>query len=312
MPPVAHCNSTVAASRLITLSHGNAVAWRRHGLPPPQPVRRPATRPARGHDRRAGSAHARRLRDRAASQLRCRRPGSGRQPGIRRSTPCSNVSIGSPLAQFTNDYTILTRLGGIESTATVVQADNSRRSITINDVRFLDGVGTSTTCNLTTAECEAIINDARVSDLLLTHDFYGSSFARRLRVDAGRSLSPARGLHRDDRRTACDVRRRTGVRWVRRSTAPSTPVRSLATTATTSSSNWSARARPRTKPSSPPADGTVVGSWRSAVSSVPSRRGRRTSRRRSRGRRSLPGTADDATPRASATCTPPQRVPRRP
>jgi len=97
------------------------------------------------------------------------------------------------LEQFTADYTILTRLGGQESTATVVQADNSRRSITINAVRFLDGSGTVATCNLTTAECEAVINDARVSDVQITHDFYGSSFARRLRVDAGRSLAPARG-----------------------------------------------------------------------------------------------------------------------
>lgn len=95
--------------------------------------------------------------------------------------------------QFTAGYTILTRLGGIESTATVVQADNSRRSITINNVRFLDGIGTATTCDLATAECEAVINDARVSDVQVTHDFYGSSFARRLRVDAGRSLSPAVG-----------------------------------------------------------------------------------------------------------------------
>lgn len=97
------------------------------------------------------------------------------------------------IEQFTTTYTVLTRLGGLESTATVVQADNSRRSITINDVRFLDGAGTATTCDLTTAECEAVINDARVSDVQITHDFYGSSFARRLRVDAGRSLSPARG-----------------------------------------------------------------------------------------------------------------------
>ncbi len=95
--------------------------------------------------------------------------------------------------QFTADYTILTRLGGRESTATVVQADNSRRSITINDVRFIDGSGTVATCNLTSAECEAVINDARVSDVQITHDFYGPSFARRLRVDAGRSLAPARG-----------------------------------------------------------------------------------------------------------------------
>jgi hypothetical protein len=97
------------------------------------------------------------------------------------------------LEQFTADYTVLTRLGGKESTATVVQASDSRRSITINDVRFLDGTGTAATCNLTTAECEAVINDARVSDVQITHDFYGSSFARRLRVDAGRSLAPATG-----------------------------------------------------------------------------------------------------------------------
>ena len=99
------------------------------------------------------------------------------------------------LEQFTADYTVLTRLGGKESMATVVQADNSRRSITINDVRFLDGSGTVATCNLGTAECEAVINDARVSDVQITHDFYGSSVARRLRVDAGRSLSPARGYN---------------------------------------------------------------------------------------------------------------------
>ena len=97
------------------------------------------------------------------------------------------------IEQFTADYTILTRLGGMESTATVVQADNSRRSITINDVRFLDGSGTVATCDLTSAECEAAINDARVSDVQITHDFYGSSFARCLRVDASRSLSAARG-----------------------------------------------------------------------------------------------------------------------
>ncbi len=116
------------------------------------------------------------------------------------------------LEQFTADYTILTRLGGQESTATVVQASDSRRSITINAVRFLDGTGTASTCNLTTAECEAVINDARVSDVQITHDFYGSSFARRFRVDAGRSLAPATRLHRDDRWPAGDMCRRLGVR----------------------------------------------------------------------------------------------------
>ncbi|MGB0112327.1 MAG: hypothetical protein WBP59_03830 [Ilumatobacteraceae bacterium] len=97
------------------------------------------------------------------------------------------------VALFTADYTILTRLGGLESTATVVHADNSRQSITINDIRFIDGPGTASTCNLTTQECEATINDARVSDTQIGHDFYGASFARRLRVDAGRRIGDATG-----------------------------------------------------------------------------------------------------------------------
>lgn len=97
------------------------------------------------------------------------------------------------IARFTADFTVLTRLGGVESAATVVQADNSRRSITINDVRFLDGPSNAATCNLTTAECEAVINDARVSDVQLTHDFYASGPARRLRVDEARKLAPATG-----------------------------------------------------------------------------------------------------------------------
>lgn len=97
------------------------------------------------------------------------------------------------LQQFTADYDILTRLGGANSTATVVQADNSRRSVTVNDIRFLNGTGNAATCNLATDECEAVINDARTSDVQLTHDFYGSSMARRLRVDAGRRIGDTRG-----------------------------------------------------------------------------------------------------------------------
>lgn len=110
--------------------------------------------------------------------------------------------------QFTADYSILTRLGGRESTASVVQADNSRRSVTVNEVRFLNGAGNAATCDLVTEECEASINDARISDVQLTHDFYGSSMARRLRVDAGRSISPARGYTEtvgDQTATCADV-----------------------------------------------------------------------------------------------------------
>lgn len=99
-------------------------------------------------------------------------------------------------SEFTLTYDVLTRLGGIESIATVVQSDDSRRSITISSTRFIDGGATTpATCDLNTGECEATINDARVSNLQMTHDFYGSSAARRLRVDAGRRIGDARGYH---------------------------------------------------------------------------------------------------------------------
>lgn len=110
--------------------------------------------------------------------------------------------------RFTAQYTILTRLGGLESTAAVVQADDSRRSITINDIRFLDGTGVVATCDLATDECEATLNDARVSDLQLTHEFYARSAAQRLRVDAQRKLDNARGFELDvagQRATCADV-----------------------------------------------------------------------------------------------------------
>ncbi len=96
-------------------------------------------------------------------------------------------------AVFTADYTILTKLGNVTSTAHVVQSAPDRRSITINSVRFLYEGASVATCNLLTAECEATINDARVSDVSITHEFYGQSFAQRLRVDANRRVGEPSG-----------------------------------------------------------------------------------------------------------------------
>ncbi len=197
------------------------------------------------HRRSAGVPFARTLVISFAAAVSLAACATGQRPSFDADEPAQEAT-GDPaidavlerldrvgLEQFTADYTILTRLGGQESTATVVQASDSRRSITINNVRFLDGTGTASTCNLTTAECEAVINDARVSDVQITHDFYGSSFARRLRVDAGRSLAPRAATPRPSaasRRRAPTSR----CRAARRCTARSTPARSPATTATTS------------------------------------------------------------------------------
>ncbi len=89
---------------------------------------------------------------------------------------------------FTAEYTVLTRLGDIASQATVVQAPGGRRSITINDVRYLFDGGRTDTCNLADDTCEAVINEARTSDVFLSSDFYAQSMASRLRVDADRRI----------------------------------------------------------------------------------------------------------------------------
>jgi len=92
------------------------------------------------------------------------------------------------LTEMTADYEILTRLGGTSSAATVVQQPPDRRSITVGDIRFIYDGGPIATCDLTTVECEASINDARISDVGITHRFYAEDFARRLRVDANRRI----------------------------------------------------------------------------------------------------------------------------
>jgi hypothetical protein len=91
-------------------------------------------------------------------------------------------------ATFTADYEILTRLGDQRSTATVVQDDDGRRSTTVNDIRFIANDGQPLTCDLSAGGCEPSMNDARISDVGITHRFYGDDFARRLRVDANRRI----------------------------------------------------------------------------------------------------------------------------
>jgi len=89
---------------------------------------------------------------------------------------------------FTADYTVLTRLGDITSSAKVVQTLDGRRSITINDVRYLYDAGSTATCDLVSDTCEAVINEARTSDVLLSSEFYAQAMASRLRVDADRRI----------------------------------------------------------------------------------------------------------------------------
>jgi hypothetical protein len=88
---------------------------------------------------------------------------------------------------FTAEYEIV-GANGDRSTATVVQAGGGRRAVTVDDVRYVITGDSGITCDLGSGECEASINDARISNLQLTHDFYAPAFATRLRVDADRRI----------------------------------------------------------------------------------------------------------------------------
>jgi hypothetical protein len=96
-------------------------------------------------------------------------------------------------AQFTALYSVLTKFGNTSTTATVAQITPGSRSVTIGHVRFLDQQAGGQTCELTTTTCMAGLLDQQVSDTQLTHDFYSSSAALRLRQDVNTMVSTAVG-----------------------------------------------------------------------------------------------------------------------
>jgi hypothetical protein len=96
-------------------------------------------------------------------------------------------------ATGTATYEITNNFGAISRPGTVVQTVDGRRSITVGDVRFLIEGAATATCNLATGACTDTIDDAAVSDMQLTHQFYGRSPATRLRTDAARRVGPTEG-----------------------------------------------------------------------------------------------------------------------
>ncbi len=93
---------------------------------------------------------------------------------------------------FTAAYTITPTTTGVATNATVRQQGTKRR-ITIGDVDFLTDAGASQTCDNIDGTCVGFIDDARVSNLNITHRFWGGSFADRLKLDASRNLRAATG-----------------------------------------------------------------------------------------------------------------------
>ncbi len=95
---------------------------------------------------------------------------------------------------FIATYDITPSLTGATTQATVVQQDGRRR-ITIGNVEFSTDGNVSQTCVNNGEDCTDFLDDARVSDLNITHDFWGSSFGSRLELDASRRIGPSANLN---------------------------------------------------------------------------------------------------------------------
>jgi hypothetical protein len=103
-------------------------------------------------------------------------------------TPTGNVAVDTVLQQlertdhpsFTAGYDITRKLGPNSTDGVVVQ-DEDDTSITVGDVRFLQGTESST-CDLSEQTCEEGTLDARISDYSVSSGFYADAPARALRI----------------------------------------------------------------------------------------------------------------------------------
>lgn len=91
------------------------------------------------------------------------------------------LSVGD--AVFQADYDVTVAFDGSTVDVSTTQSAPTRRSLTIGDVRFLVDNGRGQTCDLATGTCVDGLESARVSDVQMNHDFFGTSLVARLRRD---------------------------------------------------------------------------------------------------------------------------------
>lgn len=87
-------------------------------------------------------------------------------------------------AVYTAEYDAVVAFDNRTTDVVATQAAPGRRALTVGDVRYVvDGTETRT-CTVSTGECVDRIDPARVSDVQMTPDFFGTSLAARIRRDA--------------------------------------------------------------------------------------------------------------------------------
>lgn len=114
-----------------------------------------------------------------------------------RPTLAHDVTTGSPAvdavvervgrigeAVYTADYEAYTEYTGVTTAVRASQSGTGTRSLTIGDVRYLVDGSDTRTCTVSTGDCVEEIDAARVSDVQMTPDFFGTSLSARIRRDA--------------------------------------------------------------------------------------------------------------------------------
>lgn len=96
--------------------------------------------------------------------------------------------------EFDAAYTI-TPTSAVAATSATVSRTPDLTRVVIGDVVFELRADGATTC--TGDQCDDYANDARISDLGITHDFWASAFRQRLVTDSNRRVGPTAGSFTD-------------------------------------------------------------------------------------------------------------------
>ena len=174
---------------------GAALAWAIHVRPYPHPARRRVV--ARVVRRAHGVRHRRAAHPRHRGH-RDRRPG---RQGRRRS---AHAVVGRRRSQ--RPTTVTPTLTNEPTQATIVQS-GVRQRITIGSVEYTTDGSIARTCVVGGGECVDGIDEARISNLNITHTFWAERDGRASGSTAPRSVQQAVEQGRDDRRPARCVRR---------------------------------------------------------------------------------------------------------
>lgn len=97
-----------------------------------------------------------------------------------------------PQADFVAAYAITPSWADQPTIATVARTDGEFRT-QIGDVVYTTNGTATTTCDVAVGTCEEYANEARISDLGITHQFWGPAFRQRLTADSGRRIASSTG-----------------------------------------------------------------------------------------------------------------------